>query len=82
VEYLVSMTTHVPEGTSDAAVQDIRGREAAHSRELATQGHLLRAVASAAATGRMANPWPIRRRRRHPAREGSLLDAAADMAHR
>ena len=42
MEYLVSMTTHVPEGTSDAAVQDIRGREAAHSRDLAAQGHLLR----------------------------------------
>jgi muconolactone delta-isomerase len=42
VEFLVTMTTHVPDGTSDAAVQDIRAREAAHSRELAAQGHLLR----------------------------------------
>jgi muconolactone D-isomerase len=42
MEYLVTMTTHVPEETSDAAVQDIRGREAARSRELAAQGHLLR----------------------------------------
>jgi muconolactone D-isomerase len=42
MEYLVAMTTKVPDGTSDAAVQDIREREAAHSRELATQGHLLR----------------------------------------
>ena len=42
MEYLVTMTTHVPEGTSDQAVQDIRAREAAHSRELAAQGHLLR----------------------------------------
>jgi muconolactone delta-isomerase len=42
MEYLVSMTTRVPDGTSDAAVQDIRTREAAHSRELAAQGHLLR----------------------------------------
>jgi muconolactone delta-isomerase len=42
MEYLVTMTTHVPEGTSDAAVQDIRAREAAHSRDLAAQGHLLR----------------------------------------
>jgi muconolactone D-isomerase len=42
VEYLVSMTTHVPEGTPEAAVDDIRQREAAHSRELAAQGHLLR----------------------------------------
>jgi muconolactone D-isomerase len=42
MEYLVTMTTHVPEGTSEAAVQDIRTREAARSRELAAQGHLLR----------------------------------------
>jgi len=42
MEYLVTMTTDVPDGTSDAAVQDIRTREAAHSRELAAQGHLLR----------------------------------------
>jgi muconolactone D-isomerase len=32
----------VPAGTSDAAVQDVRGREAARSRELAPQGQLLR----------------------------------------
>ena len=42
MEYLVSMTTHVPDGTSDQAVADVRAREAAHSGELARQGHLLR----------------------------------------
>jgi muconolactone D-isomerase len=42
VEFLVTMTTHVPEGTSEQAVADIRRREAEHSRELAAQGHLLR----------------------------------------
>jgi muconolactone D-isomerase len=42
VEYLVTMTTHVPEGTADEAVQDVRAREAARSAELAAQGHLLR----------------------------------------
>ena len=42
MEYLVNMTTHVPDGTPDEAVQDIRGREAARSRDLAAQGHLLR----------------------------------------
>lgn len=41
-EYLVTMTTHVPDGTPDEAVTDIRTREAARSRELAAQGHLLR----------------------------------------
>jgi len=42
MEYLVSMTTHVPGGTPEGAVQDIRAREAAHSRELAARGYLLR----------------------------------------
>jgi muconolactone delta-isomerase len=42
MEYLVTMTTHVPDGTSEETVDDIRTREAAHSRELAAQGHLLR----------------------------------------
>jgi muconolactone delta-isomerase len=42
MEYLVTMTTHVPDGTPAEAVDDIRAREAAHSLELAAQGHLLR----------------------------------------
>jgi muconolactone delta-isomerase len=42
VEFLVTMTTHVPEGTPEEAVDDVRAREAAHSLELAAQGHLLR----------------------------------------
>jgi muconolactone delta-isomerase len=42
MEYLVTMTTHVPDGTPEQAVDDVRAREAAHSRELAAQGHLLR----------------------------------------
>src|SRR5262250_4025756 len=42
MEYLVTMTTRVPEGTPDETVQDVRAREAARARELAAQGHLLR----------------------------------------
>jgi muconolactone delta-isomerase len=42
MEYLVTMTTHVPDGTPEAAVDDVRAREAAHTRELAAQGHVLR----------------------------------------
>lgn len=42
MEYLVTMTSHVPEGTSPAEVDDVRAREAANSRRLADQGHLLR----------------------------------------
>jgi len=42
MEYLVTMTTHVPEGTPDSEVADVRAREAARSRELAAQGSLLR----------------------------------------
>lgn len=42
MEYLVTMTTHVPAGTTDEAVADVRAREGAHTRELAAQGHMLR----------------------------------------
>ena len=42
MEYLVTMTTHVPDGTPQQAVDDVRGREAAHSRDLAAERHLLR----------------------------------------
>jgi muconolactone delta-isomerase len=42
MEYLVTMTTHVPYGTPDETVEDMRAREAARSRELAAQGYLLR----------------------------------------
>ena len=42
MEYLVTMTTRVPDGTSDQDVGDVRAREAARSRELVAQRHLLR----------------------------------------
>jgi muconolactone delta-isomerase len=42
MEFLVTMTTHVPAGTSDAAVDEIRNRESVRSKELAAQGRLLR----------------------------------------
>ena len=42
VEYLVNMTTRVPAGTSDDDVEAMRSREAAHSGDLAEQGHLIR----------------------------------------
>jgi muconolactone delta-isomerase len=42
MEYLVTMTTHVPPGTPQQAVDDVRAREAARSRDLAAEGHLLR----------------------------------------
>jgi muconolactone delta-isomerase len=42
MEYLITMTTRVPAGTPDQAVEDIRTREAARSRVLAAQGRLLR----------------------------------------
>jgi muconolactone delta-isomerase len=42
MEFLVTMTTQVPDGTSEEAVQDVRTREAARSGQLARQGHLLR----------------------------------------
>jgi muconolactone delta-isomerase len=42
MEYLVSMTTHVPDGTPAETIDDVRAREDAHTRELAAQGHILR----------------------------------------
>jgi len=42
MEYLVTMTTHVPDGTPTGTVDDVKAREAAHTRELAAQGHVLR----------------------------------------
>ncbi|GAA0230333.1 muconolactone Delta-isomerase family protein [Actinomadura nitritigenes] len=41
-EYLVEMTTHVPEGTPAHEVADVRAREAANTRELAARGRVLR----------------------------------------
>jgi muconolactone delta-isomerase len=42
MEFLVTMITQVPDGTSEEAVAEVRTREATRSRELAAQGHLLR----------------------------------------
>jgi len=42
VQYLVTMTTHVPRDVSEATVDVVRGREAARAAELAAAGHLLR----------------------------------------
>src|SRR3954449_12302183 len=42
MEFLVEMTTRVPERTPAEAVDDIRTGGAARSCELAAQGHLLR----------------------------------------
>ena len=42
MQYLVTMTTQVPADVSEATVDEVRGREAARSRELVAGGHLLR----------------------------------------
>jgi len=42
MQYLVSMTTHVPDGTPEQAVDEVKARETAHSAELAAQGNILR----------------------------------------
>jgi muconolactone D-isomerase len=41
MEYLVTMTTLVPDGTSEQGVEDMRALESVRSSELAKQGHLL-----------------------------------------
>ena len=42
MEFLVTMTTRVPDGTAQESVDEVRAREAARSAELAAQGHLTR----------------------------------------
>jgi muconolactone delta-isomerase len=42
MEFLVEMTTRVPDGTPDEAVDDIRRREKTRARELAADSRLLR----------------------------------------
>lgn len=42
MEYLVEMTTRVPDGVSEPDVEDVRAREAAHTRDLASAGRVLR----------------------------------------
>jgi len=42
MEFLLNMTTEVPEGTSETEVDETKAREAVRARELAAQGHLLR----------------------------------------
>ena len=42
MEYLVTMTTQVLDGTPEETVDAVRAREAARSGELAAEGHLLR----------------------------------------
>jgi muconolactone delta-isomerase len=42
MEFLVTMTTVVPDGTADPTIAELRSREATRSRELSAEGHLLR----------------------------------------
>jgi muconolactone delta-isomerase len=42
MEYLVTMTTRVPDGTAADEVAQVRAREAAHTQDLAAQGCVLR----------------------------------------
>ena len=51
MEYLVTMTTHVPDGTPAQAVDDVRAREAAHSARARGDRAPAAAVAAAAAAG-------------------------------
>jgi len=42
MEFLVTMTTRVPDGTPAHDVDDVRAREAMHTRDLAAEGRVLR----------------------------------------
>jgi len=80
MEFLVDMVTTVPPGTSDADVAAIRAREAAHSTELASEGHLLRLWRPPLAPGGVANLGPVQCRRRRSVGAGSGVDAVASVA--
>jgi hypothetical protein len=45
MEYLVTMTTGIPDGTSEAAIQDVRSREAVEGAQL-QQAELANAACS------------------------------------
>ena len=62
MEYLVTMTTQVPDGTTDEVVQEVRAREAARSRVLACPGAPPPSLAPSPSTRRMAHPGAVRRR--------------------
>lgn len=42
MEYLVTLTTHVPDGTTAAEIDEMRARETVRGKELAATGQLLR----------------------------------------
>jgi muconolactone D-isomerase len=42
MEYLVEVTTHIPQGTPDGGMDAVRAREVVRARELAAEGHVLR----------------------------------------
>jgi muconolactone delta-isomerase len=42
MDFLVTITTHVPQGTTEETVAEVRQREAAHSHDLAERGNLRR----------------------------------------
>jgi len=65
MEYLVTMTMHVPEGTTDQAVEDVRARKAARSREFAAQARQMEVFAGYSENA----DWNV----------GRLLDAIAEM---
>src|SRR6202034_721192 len=70
MEYLVTMTTHIPEGTPDAAVDAVRPRGRAVARARGA-GASAPAVAAAAGARPVAHVRAVRRRRRRRARAGA-----------
>jgi muconolactone D-isomerase len=80
MEFLVDMVTTVPDGTTDAEVDAIRIREAARSREMAAQGHLLRLWRPPLDVGAWRK-WGLFPGRRHDRiGERAVVDATAPLA--
>ena len=60
MEYLVTMTTHVPEGTPARAVEETEALEAERAKELAGQGYLRRLWALLWLPSQLRKAWEQR----------------------
>ncbi len=76
MEYLITMTTQVQTEPEWSATADVRAREAARSRELAVQRHLLRLWRPPLQPGESRTLGAVRCRR-WAVGDGPRLDAAA-----
>ena len=82
MEYLVTMTTHVPDGTSDTAVEDMRARRGGPLAGVGRGKASPPPLATSPAAGRMADARTLRCCRPGRARVSAPLHAPPGVAHR